>query len=86
MEDLESHLASSNLEFFSAKVAGSNSSEEDMNAYLSDRRKCKAAVIENEDVMKFIFAQFNEVNPATDIWQFDLSFFENIQYLRYESS
>ncbi len=86
MEDLESHLASSNLEFFSARVAGSNSPEEDMTAYLSDKRKCKASVIENEDDMQFIFAQFNEVNPATDIWQFDLSFFENIQYLRYESS
>ena len=69
MEDLENHLASSNLEFFSARVAGSNSPEEDMSAYISDRRKCKAVVIENEDVMKF-----------------DLSFFENIQYLRYESS
>ena len=85
MEDLENHLASSTLEFKDARVVGANSPEEDMSAYLSDRRRCKGAVIENEDVMKFIFAQFNEVNPATDIWQFDLSFFENIQYLRYDS-
>ena len=83
MEDLENNIDASNLELNDARVTGSTSPEEDMSAYLSDRRKCKMSVIENDDVMKFVFAQFNEVNPATDIWQFNLSYFENVQYLRY---
>ena len=41
MEDLENNIDASNLELNDARVTGSTSPEEDMSAYLSDRRKCK---------------------------------------------
>lgn len=84
INDIRQTLDSEDLKWKNATVSSGNSPDGDIEAYLSDRRKCKVSVVENSKIVDFMFSQFNVVNELTPEWNFNLSFFENIQYLKYD--